>query len=37
MVWRDEMIWKKGLEGVTETQFTIKGTGEDKDIHVREV
>ena len=36
VVWRDEMIWKKGLERVTEKQFTIKGTGEDKDTHVRE-
>lgn len=36
VVWRHEMIWKKGLEGVTEKQFTIKRRGEDKDIHVRE-
>lgn len=29
------MTWKKGLEGRTEKQYTIKGIGEDKDIHVR--
>lgn len=35
VVWREEMTWKQGLEGVTENQYTIKGIGEDKDIHVR--
>lgn len=36
VVWTDEMICKRELEGVTENQSTIKATGEDKDVHVRE-
>lgn len=35
-VWRDEMICKRELKGATENQSTIKATGEDKDVHVRE-
>lgn len=36
VVWRDEMICKRELKGVTENQSTIKATEEDKDVHVRE-